>query len=116
MASHSSATAREHTLKRNTPINSTPTDTQTIENNGSRQLLETLVEMICGGGDDPGTRSAALLVLMATVQDADDPKSLAHAAKHLAFIQCGEFNAFGIVDAQVAMLGRELMPNHSLSS
>jgi hypothetical protein len=72
-------------------------------------MLETLVELICGAGDDPRTRSAALLVLMGTVQHSDDPRALAHAAKHLAFIQCGEFNAFGIVDAQIATLKHELL-------
>ncbi len=83
------------------------------EADSSKRDLETLVQMICGGGDDPGTRSAALLVLMATLQNAENPKSLAPAAKHLAFAQCGEFNAFGMIDAQIAMLWRELLMHTS---
>lgn len=79
----------------------------------TQPTIEALVEMICGAGDDVGTRSAALLVLMGILQDADDPKALANTAKHFAFTQCGEFNAFGVVDAQIASLGRELLMNHS---
>jgi hypothetical protein len=91
-----------------------PKDTSDIAEDASHKpTIETLVEMICGGGDDPGTRSMALLVLMGTLQNADDPKALANAAKHLAFTQCGELNAFGMVDTQIGMFGRELLTNHT---
>ncbi|HXS02492.1 MAG TPA: hypothetical protein VN724_18110 [Pyrinomonadaceae bacterium] len=82
-------------------------------NDSTKPTIEALVEMICGAGDDAGTRSAALLVLMGMLQDAEDPKALANAAKHFAFTQCGEFNAFGMVDDQIASLGRELLINLS---
>ena len=114
MANYSSATKREHTprtinsVTNDTSINTTPADGD-ADDAASRQMLEILVELICGGGDDPRTRSAALLVLMGTIQHTDDPSALAHAAKHLAFIQCGEFNAFGIVDAQISTLKHELL-------
>jgi hypothetical protein len=47
---------------------------------------------------------AALLVLMATLENAPHPKVLANTAKHLAFTRCGELNVHGMVDAQIAML------------
>ena len=91
-----------------------PTDTSGLaEDDSSKQSIETLVEMICGAGDDLGTRSGALLVLMGTLQNAGDPKALEHAAKQFAFTQCGELNAFGMVDTQIAMLERELLTKHS---
>jgi len=94
--------------------NINPRDTSEIaESDSGIRAIEALVEIICGAGDDVGTRSAALLVLMGTVQDAEDPRALANAAKHFAFTQCGEFNAFGMVDAQIAMFGRELLVNHA---
>ena len=68
-----------------------------------------LAEMICRDGDDAGTKSAALLVLMATLENAAHPKVLANVGKHLAFIRCGELNHNGMVDAQVAVLECELL-------
>ena len=49
------------------------------------EKIEALVDMICRAGDEPERRSAALLVLMATVENAPHPKLLVNAAKHLAF-------------------------------
>jgi hypothetical protein len=62
--------------------------------------------MICSGGEES---AAALLILMATLEDSADPKTLAHTVKHLAFTRCGELNAYGIVDAQIAVIETELM-------
>ncbi len=53
-------------------------------------------------------KSAALLVLMSTLENATHPKALANMAKHLAFTRCGELNVYGIVDAQVAAIDGEL--------
>lgn len=64
--------------------------------------------MICRDGYQVGTRSAALLVLMATLEDSIHPKALANVAKHIAFARCGELNLNGMVDAQIAMLESEL--------
>ena len=73
----------------------------------SREKIEALVEIICGGGQQS---AAALFVLMGKLQDATDPQTFAHTAKHFAFTRCGELNAFGMVDAQIAVLEGELLP------
>jgi hypothetical protein len=64
----------------------------------SRKKLEALAEIICAAGDDS---TAALFVLMGTLQNSTDPKALANTAKHFAFTRCGELNVFGMVDAQI---------------
>ena len=46
--------------------------------------------MICRAGDEPETKSAALLVLTATIENATHPKVLANTAKHLAFTRSRE--------------------------
>jgi hypothetical protein len=81
------------------------------ENDSTEQKLEALAEMICQG-DDHDTRAAALLVLLAALENADDPKSFAKTAKHFAFTRCGEMNVYGVVDVQVAMLERELFTHN----
>ena len=78
------------------------------ESDSTERKVEALAEMICQG-DDHGARAAALLVLLAALENADDPKSLTKTAKHCAFTRCGEMNVFGMVDVQVAMLERELL-------
>ena len=82
------------------------------ENDSPEQKVEALAEMICQY-DDPGIRAVALLVLLAAVENADDAKSLAHAAKHCAFTRCSEMNIYGMVDVQIAMLERELFTHNS---
>lgn len=69
-----------------------------------REKIEALTEIICQGGEEA---AAALFVLMG-VQNSTEPKALAHVAKHLAFTRCGEFNVYGMVDSQLAVLEREL--------
>ena len=68
--------------------------------------------MICLA-HDPGIRAAALLVLTAAVENAEDPKSLANKVKHYAFTRCGELNVCGMVDAQIAALENELLTHNS---
>jgi hypothetical protein len=70
--------------------------------------IEALAEMICRGGDEPDTKSAALLVLMATLEASIYPKALANTAKHLAFNHCAERNLCGMVDAETRVLEAEL--------
>ncbi len=53
-------------------------------------------------------KSAALLVLMATLENATHPKALANMAKHVAFTRYGELNVYGMVDVQVAAIESEL--------
>jgi len=73
------------------------------------EKIETLTEMICRAGDEPETRAAALLVLMATLENSAHPKALANAAKHLAFTRCGEFNLYGMIDAQITIVEDKLL-------
>jgi hypothetical protein len=53
--------------------------------------------------------AAALFVLMGALQNSPDPEAIANTAKHFAFTRCGEFNVFGIVDAQIAVVESELL-------
>ena len=73
--------------------------------------LERLAAMICQAGGQLETRSAALLVLMSTLENSTEPKVLANHVKHVAFTRCGELNCFGMVDAQIAAIESELLVN-----
>jgi hypothetical protein len=72
----------------------------------SEEKIEALTELICRAGDEP---SAALLVLLSTLENSTHPKALANTAKHLAFTRCAELNLYGMVDAQIAVLEDELL-------
>jgi hypothetical protein len=85
----------------------------TSEDDSSDKKIAALAEMICRAGEEP---SAALLVLMATIENANHPKALANMAKHLAFTRCGELNLNGMVDAQIAMLESELLASDTVVS
>ncbi len=76
----------------------------------TEESIERLAELICRAGDDPVPKSAALFVLMATLENSTHPKVLANHVKHIAFTRCGELNAYGMVDAQLAALEGELLP------
>jgi hypothetical protein len=71
----------------------------------SAQKIEALTELICRAGDET---AGALFVLMGMLEQSTHPEVLAHTAKHLAFTRCGEFNLFGMVDAQIGMIEGEL--------
>ncbi len=75
------------------------------------EKVERLTEMICQAGDQPETRSAALLVLMSTLENSTQPKVLANHVKHIAFTRCSELNCFGMVDAQIDAIENELLVN-----
>ena len=77
----------------------------------TEEKLERLAAMICQAGAQPETRSAALLVLMSTLENSSEPKLLANHVKHIAFTRCGELNCFGMVDAQIAAIETELLVN-----
>jgi hypothetical protein len=77
----------------------------------TEEKLERLAEMICQAGDQSETRSAALLVLMSTLENSTEPKVLANHVKHLAFTRCGELNCYGMVDVQIAAIESELLAN-----
>ena len=72
----------------------------------SRHKIETLAEIICRAGDEA---SAALFVLMGRLQTSGEPRVIANTAKHFAFTRCAELNFYGIVDAQIAVVERELL-------
>ena len=85
---------------------------QTVESNeddAGEEKIAVLAEMICRAGDEPATKSAALLVLMAALEHANHPRALANTAKHLAFTRCGELNFCDMVDAQIPVLEGELL-------
>ena len=79
------------------------------EDDASEEKIAALAEMICRAGDEPATKSAALLVLMAALEHATHPRALANTVKHLAFTRCGELNFSGMVDAQIATVENELL-------
>ena len=72
----------------------------------SEGKIEALTALICRAGDEP---SAALLVLLATLENSTHPKALANTAKHLVFTRCGELNVYSMVDAQIAILEGQLL-------
>jgi hypothetical protein len=77
------------------------------EDHSEREKIEALIDMICGLG---GAKAAgAVFVMMATVENSKEPEALAYTAKHFAFTRCGELNLCGMVDAQVAVVERELL-------
>ena len=82
---------------------------ETYDDDLDEEKIETLTEMICRAGDEPETRAAALLVLMSTLENSAHPKALANAAKHLAFTRCGEFNLYGMIDAQIDLIEDKLL-------
>ena len=78
--------------------------------------IAALAELICRAGDEAGTKSAALLVLMSTLENAPHPKALANLAKHLAFTRCSELNLNGMVEAQIEVFESELLASNTLVS
>jgi len=76
----------------------------------SEEKVQLLTDLICRAGDEP---SAALLVLLATVENSSHPKALANTAKHVAFTRCAELNVFGLVDAQVPALEGQLLSDNT---
>ena len=79
------------------------------------EKIAALTELICRAGDEAGTKSAALLVLMSTLENASHPKALANLAKHLAFTRCGELNFNGVVESQIAVFESELLDDTLVS-
>jgi len=75
----------------------------------TEEKLERLAAMIFQAGSPLETRSAALLVLMSTLENSTEPKVLANHIKHIAFTRCGELNCYGMVDAQIAAIESELL-------
>lgn len=85
---------------------------ETNNDNSNAEKIEALAEMICRAGDEPETKSAALLVLMVMIENSLHPKALGNTAKHYAFTRCPEMNLYGTFDAQVQMMERELFAHN----
>src|ERR1044071_6401033 len=81
-----------------------------------QEQIAALAEVICRAGDEAGTKSAALLVLMSMLENASHPQALANLAKHIAFTRCGELNLNGMVESQIAVLESELLTDNALVS
>ena len=113
----SSVTASKQTTRGSQNLCAVQTTATLIDNMHvpptSEEKIEALAEIICRAGDEP---SAALLVLMATLENAPHPKALANTAKHFAFTRCVESNLYGMVDAQIAALEAELLAANSLAA
>lgn len=84
--------------------------------NTDEEKIAALAETICRAGDEAGAKSAALLVLMSTLENALHPKALANLGKHFAFTRCGDLNLNGMVEAQIAILESELFTDNTLVS
>ena len=84
--------------------------------NTDEEKIAALAEIICRAGDEPGTKSAALLVLTSTLENATHPKVLANVAKHLAFTRCAELNFNGMVNAQIEVFESDLLTDNTLVS
>lgn len=89
---------------------------QTYDDDTDEEKIEELIEIICSAGSEPGTRAAALLVVMATLENSPHPKALANTAKHLALTRCAELNVLGMVDTQIALVETELFAGKLLTS
>jgi hypothetical protein len=85
---------------------SAPPD-ETGADDSNREKIEALAEIICGSGEEA---SAALFVLMGTMQNSTEPAVIANTVKHFAL------NVFGIVDAQIAVLEGELLEHDRFSA
>ena len=83
------------------------------EDDSRDDKIEALAEIICRGGDES---AGALFVLMGTLQNSTHPEAVANTVKHFAFTRCGEFNLFGMVDAQIATVESELLTRNTLPS
>jgi len=86
---------------------------KTEEDDSDGDKIKALAEIICSAGDQA---AAALFVLMGMLQNSVEPGALANAAKHFAFTRCGEFNVFGMVDAQLAVVEDKLLGSSTLTS
>jgi hypothetical protein len=77
-----------------------------LDVHSSEEKIEALTDLICRAGDEV---SAALLVLLAALENSTHPTALANTAKHLAFTRCGELNVHGMVDAQIGVFEEKFL-------
>lgn len=84
-----------------------------IEDESILRKVEALAEIISRSGDEP---TAALFILMETLENSTDPRVLASRAKHVAFSRCGELHVYELVDARLAELEGESLASNTLVS
>jgi hypothetical protein len=82
---------------------------EAADDNEHEEKIEALADVICRAGDEPEIKSAALLVLLSTIENSEHPKAVANTAKHITFSRCGESNCYGMVDAQIASIESKLL-------
>ena len=83
------------------------------EDDSTLGKIEALAEIISRSGDEP---TAALFILMETLENSKDPRVFASRAKHVAFSRCGELHVYELVDAQLAELEGESLASDTLVS
>lgn len=83
---------------------------RTNEDDSIEDKIKALAEIICRAGKHP---TAALFVLMGTLENSMEPETFANTAKHVAFTRCAELNLYGMVDAQIVMVEGELLGSNS---
>ncbi len=83
------------------------------EDDANEEKIEALADMICRAGNEA---AAAMFVLMGALENSVHPKLLANTAKHFAFARCSELDLYGMVDAQLRLVERELLAHTSLVS
>ena len=89
---------------------------ETFSGDSIEERIEAMSGLICRAGDEPETKSAALLILMSLLESSPHAKTLAHIVKHFAFTRCGELNLCGMLEAQIPVLENELLAGHTLVS
>jgi hypothetical protein len=83
------------------------------EDDATAAKIEALAEIICRAGAEP---TAALFVLMGTLQDSMYPNEVTKTVKHFAFNRCADSNLYGIVDSQIAAVEAELLASNMFVS
>ena len=103
MTTHDSAPMCEET-----PHGTQKTQPAEYNHERSGNKLDLLGDLICREGDEPETKSAALVVLMSMIESSTRPTALVNRAKHLAFAHYDDVNVDDMIDAQIATIEAEL--------
>ena len=83
------------------------------EDDSTLRKVEAVAEIISRAGDEP---TAALFILMETLESSTDPKVYTNRAKHVAFSHCGELHVYEMIDAQIAEVERQFLPRNTPAS
>ena len=83
------------------------------EHDSTLGKVEAVAEIICRAGDEP---TAALFILMETLESSMQAKVLASRAKHVAFSHCGELHVYEMIDAQIAEVERQFLRRNTPAS